>query len=68
MSKEINEVAKELWPINCFYNYAITKDDRCYSDKCMLNADEKIKKLIQEQGCNLYNQIAVQKYKEKEKH
>lgn len=62
MSRE--EVVKALWPINCFYNYGISHDGRCYSKDCMMNVDPILKEKIKKQGCGVFKAPEVQALKE----
>lgn len=49
-----DEMVKGLLPINCFYNFKIAADGKCYSSECMLNQDLLVSANIHLNGCMVY--------------
>ena len=47
-------LVRELFPINCFYNFKEGDDGKCRSTECMLNQDEVLKDRIAREGCEVF--------------
>lgn len=55
MNNNIGGVLSAIAPINCFYNYKIEADEKCFSTECMFNQDPVIKERIKKFGCRFYS-------------
>lgn len=63
----IEDIAKALLPINCFYNYKIEQDGMCHDTDCMMNFPPAgLQEKIATQGCRCFLMPKVQKKAESE--
>jgi len=56
----------KLMIINCYYNYVIEYDGKCYSNTCGFNVDKEIAEQIQQTGCMFYENSIVKQKRETE--